>query len=501
MKAAWTIMLYMNVEPEGFDTGFRKNHWEMLLTGSTEKVQIIALVDRNPPNKKVRRREKEFLYPSIYRIEKNIEIKLSTKPLHIIKDDDIGKHTVLKQFLDYCIENFPAEKYMLSFWDHGLGNGVTASPEKPEKKDVEELSQMKNMSVLGRRHVNAINQQTFSRVPVGSTFHFANTALLKKFTLSNKKISGLTSNKPDTKQDYLYAKEINTAIKKSFGKENKIDIIAFDACWMQTFENAYSFRDVAKYMVASENLISLQGFGYYLFFKYLSAMPDATPEDVAALLIKSSYLKVSDTLEAKTPEELVKLYYTKIYDDNKMTLSCIDLSVTKMVADKIDAIARLLEKGLDDYFDYIRIARFLCLSFFDEEDPAGYDLKVIDLVYFLKKLSENLLTALHSKDKNDPDIYSPVINLCNEISDIAELHFVIYKEMGPAMREEKEADKRWGTHGFSIFFPEHYFEWKNYKNSEGWYFETHKSIQMPFAVENYWKEFLKKYFAMLNKKV
>ncbi|MBS1745795.1 MAG: hypothetical protein JST21_06470 [Bacteroidetes bacterium] len=500
MKAAWTIMLYMNVEPEGFDTGFRKNQWEMLLTGSTEKMQIIALVDRNPPSKERKPMKKEYLLPSIYRIEKGVEINLSTKPLHIIKDDDIGKHEVLEQFLKYCIDNFPAEKYMLSFWDHGLGNGVTTSPDKVDKKEIQELIQRKNLSVLGRRHLNAINQQTFTRTPVGSTFHLA-AAASTRFIYSNRKITHFSTNQPDTKQDYLYTKEISTAIKKIFGKENKIDIIAFDACWMQTFENAYALRDVAKYLVASENLISLQGFGYYLFFKNLAATPDADPAAVAALLIKSSYLKVSDTLEAKTPDELVKLYYTKIYDDNKMTLTCIDLSFTKLVADKIDALARMMEKELSNLFDNIRIARFLCLSFFDEEDPADYDLKVIDLVYFLKKLSENLLTALHSKDKSEPDIYTPIINLCNEIADMAEMYFVIYKEMGPAMREEKEADKRWGTHGFSIFFPEHYFEWKQYKDSEGWYFETQKGIQMPFAVENYWKVFLKKYFAMLNKKV
>jgi hypothetical protein len=497
MKAAWTIMIYMNVEPEGFDIGFRKNQWEMSLIGSNEKLQVITIVDRNPSKRSKYEEGKEYLYPSIYRIEKGVKIELASRPLKFIRNEDMGSPKVLEAFLKYCIEHFPAEKYMLSFWDHGAGNGVMAgSGEEEITTEVKE----RNLSFIGRRHFNAIVQNSFTRIPVGNTFNFAIQARVKR----NKFIRNFAPFKrvlPDTTDDYLYAKEICSAIQKSFGEKNKIDIIAFDACWMQTFENAYTFKDCAKYMVASENLISLQGFGYYMFLKHLTRNSNATPLEVATILIKSCYLKVSDTVDAKTPEKLVEHYYNKIYDDSKMTLSCVDLTMAELLAERIDKVAKLLEERLEALFENIRIARFLCLTYFDEEDPADYDLKVVDLIYFLKKLSENLITALNTKDKQDPDIYSDIIATANEIAEIAEMNFVVYKEMGFAIREEKEVDKRWGTHGFSIFFPEHFFEWQMYKDLEGWYFETNRSIQIPFARENNWKKFLEKYFVILKKHV
>lgn len=505
-NAAWTIMIYMNVEPEGFDEGFRKNHLEMSLIGSNENVHIIIIVDRNASKKNITAEEKhkQFLFPSIYRIEKGVEIKPDTVPLIEIKNENLGSPVVLEQFLTHCIKHFPAEKYMLSFWDHGAGNAVTTSPS-------EEVENFMN-SFLGENFLNESfkndtlsffesfrKKRRFERNPVGTTFNFPIRANRKEQQEGNRNfnLAIKEDDQHEAEQDYLYPKEICRAIENSFGKNKKIDIIAFDACWMQMFENAYTLKNCANYMVASENLISLQGFGYYMFLKYLTQKPSVSSLEAAILLIKSCYLKIPDTVDAKTAEELVKLYYQKIYDEPKMTLSCINLNATDSLAEKINRLSEFLETNLQNLFEYIRNARFLCLSYFDEEDPSDYDLKVIDLVYFLKKLTEIAIQALKDKEPKDPDIYTPIIQVSNEIAEIAEMNFVVYKEMGTDMREEKETDKRWGTHGFSIFFPEHVFEWEIYKETEGWYFEKNEDIQMPFALENKWKNFLDKYFKIL----
>lgn len=500
MKAPWTIMIYMNVEPDGFDIGFRKNQLEMSLIGSTEEVQVIIITDRNPMQGRKPKR-KQFLDPSVYKIEKGKQIKLETEPIHEIKNEDFGSPAVLEKFLTFCIEHFPAEKYMLIFWDHGAGNGVTASPDEEEKVKKPVVQELQN---IGRRHLLASLQKTFTRLPVGSTFNFPIQERAKPKNEFNRNLAPLKIAKPDRKRDYLYAKEICTAVQTSFGKGNKLDIIAFDACWMQMFENAFAFKDCAQYMVASQNLISLQGFGYYIFLKHLTRLAktrNITALETAVLLIKSCYLKINDTVDARSAGKLVNLYYNKIYDNPRMTLSCVDLAVTDILAEKINNLSVLLLENAKTLFENIRIARFLCLTYFDEQDPADFDLKVIDLVYFLKKLSENLITALQAKDESDPDIYTPIIDIANEIAEIAEISFVVYKEMGYVMREEKEVDKRWGTHGFSIFFPEHAFEWEAYKSMEGWYFETNPDIQMPFAKQNKWKAFLNKYYRLLQKHI
>ena len=241
-------------------------------------------------------------------------------------------------------------------------------------------------------------------------------------------------------------------------------------------------------MVASENLISAQGMGYQNFFSYLTANPTAETKAVAAMLINASYLKIGE--------------------DDKFTMSCLDLSKTGIVAEKISELAGVLTDNLDDdqfpakdrasLFDIVANARFLCLSYFDEEDPSGYDLQVVDLIYFLKKVVAEInynskgakLSARVRK------LYGRIVTLCNEIATLTAMEYIVYKQIGCAMVEEKESDKRWGAHGFTILFPDDQYKWKDYKQA-GFYFKTGNVQPMPFAKDHKWKAFLEAYYSLM----
>ncbi|QEC67622.1 hypothetical protein FRZ67_10090 [Panacibacter ginsenosidivorans] len=422
----WTIMIYMNVEPEGFEMSFKKNLQEICSIGSTSAIKIIIVADRNP-NKKGRL-SKNFL-PKIYEIETKIGAIARKKVRKTIRRERLGSPQTLEDFLSFCKSRYPAKKYMLSFWDHGAGTAVAASPDPGSNRG-------------GR-------------------------------------------------QDALYTKEIFTAIKKTI---NQVDIIAFDACWMQMLENAYTLRACAKYLVASQNLASLQGFGYYMFLKHLSKNSSSSPLEAATLLIKSSYLKVTENVKAKTPEKLIKLFYHKIYDDKTFTLSCIKLDQIERFAEKINDLAAVFLKNSEKLFPHIQTARFLCLSYFDEEDPSGYNLKTIDLIYFLKKLLDSKFES-----DNDKKMFVPIAEQIVDIIEYAEICLIAYKEIGSVISDENATEKRWGAHGFSIFFPEHFFEWELYKKREGWYYEKDSNIQLLFAEKNKWKSFLYFYFQYVKK--
>ena len=68
---------------------------------------------------------------------------------------------------------------------------------------------------------------------------------------------GYDENNPD-EEDTLTLKEIKKALKNI---DEKLEFIGFDACLMSNFELAYTIKDKAKYLIASEE--TEPGTGWY----------------------------------------------------------------------------------------------------------------------------------------------------------------------------------------------------------------------------------------------
>jgi len=72
--------------------------------------------------------------------------------------------------------------------------------------------------------------------------------------------------------DYLTIKEIKESLKTVYNKKNKkIDIVFFDACFMQTVEVSYELRDYVDYIIASQAYVPLDGFPYDDILKNISS--------------------------------------------------------------------------------------------------------------------------------------------------------------------------------------------------------------------------------------
>lgn len=124
---------------------------------------------------------------------------------------NMGDPDTLTDFLRFCTENYPADRTMVLFWNHGGGSVSGAVFDENYGFDSLNLAEF---------------YQAFSSV----------------YELSNE-------NPP-------------------------IDVIGFDTCLMATIDVAYTFSDVANYLVASEELEPGNGWHYSGWLQALADDPD-----------------------------------------------------------------------------------------------------------------------------------------------------------------------------------------------------------------------------------
>jgi len=130
---------------------------------------------------------------------------------------NMGDGETLTSFLKFCADNYPAERTMVLFWNHGGG------------------------SVAGAEF--------------DANYYY----------------------------DALTLDEFHAAFDKAFKLDSAappIDVVGFDACLMATVDTADTFRDVGRYLVASEELEPAGGWYYSGWLKALAA---DTKMDGAAL--------------------------------------------------------------------------------------------------------------------------------------------------------------------------------------------------------------------------
>lgn len=123
----------------------------------------------------------------------------------------------------------------------------------------------------------------------------------------------------------------------------KIDVLGFDACLMANTEVAYELKDVANYMVASQNTEGAEG------WPYLKIFTSKLMEEIQRSL---------DTKFTISPEQVAM----KVVNDSAgfasiNTLSAIDLSQMKGVAESTDDFARAIMSTDTSMVDLRKIAR------------------------------------------------------------------------------------------------------------------------------------------------
>ena len=126
------------------------------------------------------------------------------------KNANMGSYKTLANFLKFAKKNYPADKTMAIFWNHGGG------------------------SVAGALFDEVYNDDSLT---------------LEEFYKAFDEVYDLDAKNPP------------------------FEIIGFDACLMATIDTAYTFADVAKYLVASEDLEPGGGWNYTGFLNELAKDP------------------------------------------------------------------------------------------------------------------------------------------------------------------------------------------------------------------------------------
>ena len=185
--------------------------------------------------------------------------------LHLIEEgptENMGDAETLANFLDFAKTNYPATRTMVNFWNHGGG------------------------SVSGA----AFDEQFYDE--------YGN---MDSLTLGE-----------------MY--EAFTSVFQENSDNQPIDIIGFDTCLMATIDTAYTFSDLGKYLVASEELEPGGGWLYSAWLGELADDPTMNPLELSKVIC-DTYL---EGCEMEGTDEDVTLSVTNLSKLNDLLIAYDD---------------------------------------------------------------------------------------------------------------------------------------------------------------------------------
>ncbi len=220
----WTIMVYLDAD-NNLEAAGISDFNEMEMAGSTDDVAIIVLMDRiegydaSNGNWTEARIYKVLFDPDTETINSELLLNLG--------EVNMGDPETAKFFINYTVHNFPAEHYMIVFWDHG----------------------------------DSWRRAGVSPVVKGVCWDETN---------------GL---------DYLTELELVEIMNYAALLGIHFDIIGFDVCLLQMIEVEYDMYPYADIMVASEEFEPVDGWSYDSFLVPLVLNPDMDAATLAENIV------------------------------------------------------------------------------------------------------------------------------------------------------------------------------------------------------------------------
>ena len=330
------VMIYMAADNDLRSFAIR-NIRQLMNVGSQEpNLHLVVHLDiRDAQGVKITRR---------YYILKNDYIVLNEndpKTQHM----DSGDPNTLINFISYAVDTFPAENYILDFWDHGTGYLDPVQHNRTNITDIFSFNPTTHKLDLDRS---------------GSNFY-----------VWNEDQRGVCWDQ--STKNYLTAQKLDYALNKCVTYMGKpFDIIAFDACLMSMIEMAELIAPYAKIMISSEEAILGTGFNYETIFAPLKEKQMEIP------YIAQHIINMFD--EA----------YSRITQDYE--LSAFDLSLTPAIIANINTVAILLKEMLatqkkDTVKRALKVARSNSIHF---NEPGYIDL--YDLYHNIRGQLNNFKT-------------------------------------------------------------------------------------------------------------
>jgi hypothetical protein len=258
----WNFLVYMAAD-NNLETYGIADINEMEVIGSTGNVNVLVLFDRIGGYDVT---NGNWTGTRLYYIKADSDTSTISSTLILdLGEADMSDPETLEEFIIYCNYNFPAEKTVLTLWNHGYGT----QPRSREEPDSLRSSIQYKKSSRG---------------------------ICWDDTTGYSMFDCLTT---DEVADALYNARLTT------GK--KIDIINMDACLMQMLEVAYEWHDEIDYLTGSQESVPANGNNYELVLSGLTASPLQSTKSLA--------------------EELVTNYYIIYLVTSDITYSAIDMGI------------------------------------------------------------------------------------------------------------------------------------------------------------------------------
>ena len=324
-QGTWTILVYLDADNDLESAGI-SNFNQMEALGSTKDIRIVVQMDRCAGQDDSNGDWTDTRRYLITRDSDTDRIKSIRLDDPALGELDMANPQTLRNFVAWGEQEFPADHYCLIIWDHGSGWQFRSLAMQPEFKYV------------------LVDEGSSSQMNIN---------------------------------------EIPTALAGM-----NIDVIAFDACYMQEIEIAYELRNSAHYMVGSASVEPSAGYNYTRWLSRM--MVDTTPEELSRYIV----------------EEYAAEYSSR----TGITQSVLDLSKVSETADAIDQLARVLELNASTHSTGLRDARNATLDY----SSGGAQCYSLDLLDYAKRCESVIGTDAQ-------DAYSALTNAMRDMV-IASVH-------------------------------------------------------------------------------
>ena len=236
----WNFLVYLDGDNSLEEVAIEDIN-EMEEIGSTEDVNILALVDRTPHYDSS---NGDWTGTRLYRITKDADHSnnIVSELVHDYGELDMSDPQVLENFLLFCQNAYPAERTTLTLWDHGDG----VYPKNTNR-----------------------NNQAGTITPQGICWDDT-TGMDPWLCLTTDEIAATLAD-----------------VRAVTGK--KIEIINMDACLMQSIEIAYEWRNEVNYLVGSQADVPGGGNNYAALLQVLTNDPMITTLGFAETLVDEYY--------------------------------------------------------------------------------------------------------------------------------------------------------------------------------------------------------------------
>jgi hypothetical protein len=229
----WTIMLYQDADDKILEQDIFVDLNEAERVGSSDRVKIVAQIDRFAG---AFQGDGTWTGTRRYYVTQDNDLdSVNSQVAQELGEANMGDGQSLIDFVQWSVQNFPADKYVLILSDHGMGWPGGWSDPSHQGSDS-------------------------SRAPM---------------------VSRLGNN--------IYLMELDEALRRSREAAgiDKFEMIGMDACLMAQLETMAALQPHARYAVASEETEPALGWAYASFLGDLVTNPDMDGKQLSELIVQS----------------------------------------------------------------------------------------------------------------------------------------------------------------------------------------------------------------------